>query len=95
MFDFQATFHNRDGPMGSNGSVVKIANTFNVDTPVFGGGLEFALSDRITLGVEYLRLDFGTSGEVTPATTNSGIKTEKLVASHEIDTVTARLNVRF
>jgi outer membrane immunogenic protein len=94
-FDFQATFHNRDGLMGANGSVVKIANTFNVDAPVFGGGLEFALTDNIRIGVEYMRVDFGTSGVVTLTTTNSGITTEKLVASHEIDIVTARLNYRF
>jgi hypothetical protein len=38
---------------------------------------------------------FGTAGVVTLVTTNSGIRTEKLVASHEIDPVTARLSVRF
>ena len=93
--DFQATFYNRDGPMGSNGSQVKIANTFEWDGFVWGAGAEFALARNITVGVEYMRMDFGTSDVVTLKTTNSGITQEKLRASHEIETVTARLNYRF
>jgi outer membrane immunogenic protein len=94
-FDFQATFHNRDGPYHSNGSVVKISNTFHENAPVYGAGLEYALSQNLSLGLEYMRMDFGTSDVVTLKTTNSGITTEKLRASHEIDTVTARLNFKF
>jgi outer membrane immunogenic protein len=94
-YDFEASFQNRDGPGGTNGSTVRISNTFSDDGPVYGAGIEYALSRNFTLGVEWLHMDFGTSDEVTLQTTNSGITTEKLRASHEIDTVTARLNYRF
>ena len=40
-------------------------------------------------------MDFGTSDVVTLTTTNSGILTEKLKASHEVDSVMGRLNFKF
>lgn len=93
--DFSASFFNKDGEDGANGSKVAISHSFGMSGPVYGGGIEYALTDRITIGVEYLRFDFGTSGVVELNTTNSGITTEKLEASHAIDTVAARLNFKF
>lgn len=93
--DFEATFYNRDGPMGSNGSQVKIANKFEWDGFVWGAGAEFAITPNLILGVEYMRMDFGSSDEVTLRTTNSGITQEKLKANHEVDTLMARLSVKF
>ena len=93
--DFKATFFNKDGPEGSNGSQVKISNTFAMSGLLYGGGVEVALTDRITFGVEYVRYDFNNSGVAVLPTTNSGITTEKLHAGYEIDTLTARLNFKF
>jgi outer membrane immunogenic protein len=99
-YDFEATFFNKDGPLdkngiATNGSQVRIANSFSADAPVWGLGAEYALARHVTVGIEYMRMDFGTSDVTTLTTTNSGIKTEKIRASHEIDTVTARVNFRF
>jgi outer membrane immunogenic protein len=89
--DFQATFQS---PPGSN-TLTSIKNTFNWDGFVWGAGIEMALSRNITFGVEYMRVDFGSSGVVTLPVTNSGITTETLRATYEIDTLTARLNYKF
>jgi outer membrane immunogenic protein len=94
-FNFDASFFNRDGPGGTNGSQVRINHTFDASAPVYGAGIEYALGPHVILGVEYLRMDFGTSDVVTLNTVNSGILTEKLKASHEIDTLSARLNFKF
>lgn len=94
-YDFSASFFNKDGPGGTNGTQVKISNSFNEAGPVYGGGVEFALTEHITLGAEYLRYDFGSSDVVTLNTTNSGIKTEKVESDYTIDTVQARLNFKF
>lgn len=93
--DFEASFFNKDGEGGSNGSKVRISNNFNFDGPVYGGGVEFALTQNITFGAEWLRHDFGSSDVETLTTTNSGITTEKVKASNEIDTITGRLNFKF
>lgn len=92
--DFDASFFNKDGPEGSNGSAVSISNSFDFDGPVIGAGLEHAIAQNITIGVEYLHYDFGTSGVATLDTTNSGIMTEKVKADYDLDTVTARLNFK-
>lgn len=93
--DFEATFFNKDGPGGTNGSKVRIANGFDFDGPVVGAGIEYAFTKNVTLGIEYLHYDFGDTGVATLATTNSGILTEKLKADYDLDTVTARLNFKF
>ena len=93
--DFSARFFNKDGPGGTNGTQVKISNNFSLDGPVYGLGAELALHRNVTLGVEWQRMDFGTSDVVTLTTTNSGILTEKLKASHEVDSVMGRLNFKF
>ena len=56
---------------------------------------ELALHRNVTLGVEWQRIDFGTSDVVTLKTTNSGILTEKLKADDSVDALTARLNFKF
>lgn len=92
---FNASFHNKDGEDGANGSVVAISHSYAMAGPVYGAGIEYAINDRISLGVEYLRFDFGPSGVADLATTNSGITSEKVRADHAIDTVAARLNFKF
>lgn len=93
--DFDASFFNKDGPEGENGTKVAIGNTFDFDGPVIGAGFEYAITQNITLGVEYLHYDFDTSGVATLDTTNSGITSERVKADYDLDTVTARLNFKF
>jgi outer membrane immunogenic protein len=94
-YDFSATFFNKDGPGGTNGTQVRIGKSFDVSGPVYGGGIEFALTENITIGAEYLRYDFDSSDAVTLNTTNSGITTEKVSTDYAIDTVQARVNFKF
>jgi opacity protein-like surface antigen len=66
-----------------------------MDGPVNGLGAEYAFTKNVTLGLEWRRIDFGTSDVVTLKTTNSGILTEKLKADHSVDALTAWLNFKF
>ena len=71
---------------------------FVLATDISSKILEFAAGEARKHGltnVEWQRMDFGTSDVVTLTTTNSGILTEKLKASHEVDSVMGRLNFKF
>lgn len=92
---FDASFHNKDGIGGTNGTLVKISNTFDRSGFVYGGGIEYAITNNISLGVEYLHVDLGKSNVATVKTTNSGITTEKVTGDAAIETVTARVNFKF
>ena len=71
-----------------------ISNTFDRTGWVAGFGIEHSFSPNWSIALEYVHMDFG-SEHVTLDVTNSGITQEKLRASFDIDTVTARLNYRF
>jgi outer membrane immunogenic protein len=88
-FDFSAQFNNFGPP-----SVTRISNTFETEGAVYGGGVEFALTEHVTIGAEDLRYDFGSEG-ATLVATNTGINPETLNADFEIDVVQARLNFKF
>lgn len=92
--DFNASFFNKDGPGGTNGSQVRISNDYSLDGWTVGGGLEYALTDNVTLGVEYSHYEFG-SETATLATTNSGILTETVSSDLKMDVINARLNFKF
>lgn len=88
-FDFSAQFNNFAPP-----SVTRISNTFETEGAVYGGGVEFAITEHITIGAEYLRYDFGSEG-ATLIASNTGINPETLRADFELDVVQARLNYKF
>jgi outer membrane immunogenic protein len=92
--DFDASFFNKDGPGGTNGSLVKIQNDFGMSGYVVGGGIEFKLGHHWILGVEYNHIDLGSATAILP-TTNSGITTESIRINYDLDLVTARLSYQF
>lgn len=92
--DFNASFFNKDGPGGTNGTQVRISNDYSLDGWTIGGGLEYALTDSVTLGVEYSHYEFD-SETATLSTTNSGILTETVSSDLDIDVINARLNFKF
>jgi outer membrane immunogenic protein len=97
--DFSASFYNKDGPpieidgkmVSSNGTKTSISHNFDAEGAVYGAGLEFALNNQFSIGVEYLRYDFGSSDVVSldvagPACCGD----EKVKADLGYDTVTVR-----
>lgn len=93
--DFSASFYNKDGIGGTNGTRVGISKSFDLEAPYFGAGIEYAIASNFTVGVEYVRVDFGSTGIATLDTTNSGITTEQVKTSNTLDTVSVRFNYKF
>ena len=60
-----------------------------------GVGGEFAVTDNVTIGAEWLHLDFGRSDLVDPvASTINGVQT-RVGLRQDVDVVRARLNFKF
>jgi outer membrane immunogenic protein len=83
-----------DASFISGAARTSISNTFDFSGWVYGGGLEYALTNNLSIGVEYLHYDFD-SESATLNVTNSGITTERVKADYDLDTLTARLNYKF
>lgn len=63
----------------------------------YGGGVEMAVTNRVTLGVEYLRIDLGSTTLTNPASTAGGLSfpTSSATFTDRSDLVRLKLNYRF
>lgn len=72
------------------------SNNFNDFGVVFGGGVDYALTDRITVGLEFERYEFGSQTDAiarAPGTTCCG--DDVLKADFNASVVKARVGLRF
>jgi opacity protein-like surface antigen len=81
----------------SNGSFTLVSGlerTATLDGGVWGGGVEYALSDWFTLKVEYLRFDI--SDTLTQTATSATGKSFRFIHDiQDIDTVKVGFNIKF
>jgi outer membrane immunogenic protein len=89
--------HTRASFTDSNGDhtlVTGLERKTTLDGAVWGGGIEYALSEWFSLKVEYLHFDIGDT-IIQTATTNSGNVFRFGHNISDIDTVKAGFNIRF
>jgi opacity protein-like surface antigen len=89
----RASFTDSD-PLGGNTLVSGLERNRTLDGAVWGGGVEYALSDWFTLKVEYLRYDI--SDTLTETARSAGGSSFRF-AHHieDIDTVKVGFNIKF